>query len=215
MRRLVVSGLGAALTSALLVAAPGVARADGKTATSCNPSTYKTHYRVTVSTKAPAITHLSTFSFAPGYRRTTERTASKQQVLSAAVRYSSSASVEAGLPGKILASASAQTKMSLAANGKRTTTSNVKITDYISNPTRHNAQFVFYKGQTKATGSFVKYACRIYYLPGQNYGPAFVTTTSGTWRSFAVPGEGALRCGAGTTNLGALARAALRVGCAA
>ena len=109
----------------------------------------------------------------------------------------------------------AWTVLSLAANGKRTTSKSIKVTEYISNPTKRNQQFVFYKGYTKASGRFVKYVCRIYYLPGQNYGPAFVPTTSGTWRSFAVPGEGAIRCGAGTTNLGALARAALRIGCAA
>ena len=58
-------------------------------------SGYKTHYAVSVSTKAPAITHLGTYSFPPAYHRTTKRTAEKQLVLTASVKYSSSASVDA------------------------------------------------------------------------------------------------------------------------
>ena len=215
MRRFALHGLAIALTATALVAVPAAAHADGRTKTSCNPSKYNAHNKIITAVKAPAITHLSTDAFAPGYHRTTKRTATKQLVLAASVKYNSGLHVEASLPGKILGQAGAKVDLSLAANGKRTTSKSVSVTEYISNPTKRNAQFVFFRGQTKASGTFRHYYCRIYYLPGQNYGPSYVTYRDGKWKSYAISGSGALRCGAGTKNLGALSRAALRLGCQA
>jgi hypothetical protein len=214
MRRFVLPALAVALTAAL-VSMPVAAQADTKTSTGCNPSKYKSHTKILTASKGPAITHLSTYSIAPGYHRTTKRTASEQLVLSASVTYKSGAHVEVGLPGKILGQAGAKVDLSLAASGKRTTSKSVTVTTYISNTTKKNAQFVFFRGQTKASGTFRKYFCRIYYLSGQNYGPAYVTYRDGKWKSYAIPGNGALRCGAGTSNLGSLSKLALKIGCRA
>ena len=103
-------------------------------------------------------------------------------------------------------------KVNLEASGSVTTTRNVTVTEDISNPTGSNKIFVFYRGYTKVAGSFRHYFCKQYYLPGQNYGPSFVTYRTGKWRSYRVMGDGAPRCGAGSGG-NALAAAALRLGC--
>lgn len=219
MRRLVIRTLATALATSAMVIVPltvtAPAEADVKTDRACKVGEYKTNYRITSSYRAPAITHIKTWGVGPGGTRTVTREVAFNQQISAAVKYTSGGSVEAGLPGKILGKAEAHMSLELAANGSRTKSGTSTVTDTVSNKTNRNVQYVFYKGVTKANGSFRKYYCKFYYLPGVNYGYARVTYKPGKWRSYAIPGEGAVRCGAGTSGLGALARAALKLGCPA
>ncbi|KRA38329.1 MULTISPECIES: hypothetical protein [unclassified Nocardioides] len=208
----------AVITAGVLVSAPFTsppAHADGW-GDACNPNTYGgARYRIVTATKAPAITHLSTYAIGPGVSRTITKAVSKQLVISAAVTYDSKVNVEASLPAKILVKAGAEVHLTLQASGNHTSTSNSSVTETVSNSTTRNVQYVFYKGVTKASGSFQKRTCSYYYFPGKNYGYYRIRVKDGKWRSYAIPGSGAVRCGAGTTGLGTLARSALRLGCPA
>lgn len=210
MIRLLVAGLVSTLMSVGFVT--GAQAADVVVDKTCSPHKYRTHYKIVRSYRAPAITHIKTVGISPGGSRKVSKTVNFQTRVSAAVNYSSSTSVSAG---KVLAKASAKVNMSLKASGSHTRSGSSTVSDRVVNRTRHNVQYVFYKGVTKANGSFRKYRCQHYYMPGQNYGYYKITYTPGRWRSYAIPGEGAVRCGAGTKNLGSLAKAALRLGCRA
>ena len=183
-----------------------------KTSTGCRPGGYTPRYRVTTATQAPAVTHLSTYGIAPGGSRTITRTSDFTLQLQATATYDGSFTL--GLAGisKVLAKAEATIHAQLAVAGSLTTRRNVSVTDVIQNPTSTNKIFVFYRGYTKVRGAFRYYYCKTYYLPGQNYGPSFVTYRTGKWRSYRVQGSGAIRCGAGSNGV-ALAAAALRLGC--
>jgi hypothetical protein len=183
-----------------------------KTNKSCRPGRYNPSYRIRTAHEAPAVTHVRSHGIAPGGSRTVTRTAAFQQRLSANARFKYGSEVGASGVAKVLLKAEAKLNVQLAARGSKTTTNNVTITDVVSNPTNSNKIFVFYRGYTNATGAFRYYFCKIYYLPGQNYGPPFVTYRIGKWSSYRVMGEGALRCGAGSGG-NALAAAALRIGC--
>lgn len=207
----------ALVAAATLVVAPftsSPAHADGW-GKACNPKTYSTRYTIVTATKAPAITHLTTYAIGPGVSRTVTKGVEKQTVISAAVTYNSKVSVEASLPAKILVKAGAEVNLTLQASGSHTAKSNSSVTEAVSNKTTRNVQYVFYKGVTKANGQFQKRTCSYYYFPGKNYGYYRVRVKDGKWRSYAIPGEGAVRCGSGTTGLGTLAKSALRLGCPA
>ena len=204
-----------ALAASFTVLPSTAADASVKTGTSCYYSKYHPHYTITSATKAPKITHIRTYSMPPSSSHSVTKSASYYQRLSASVGYSSGASISASGISRVLGEASAKVNMTLKAAGARTSTTSVSVTDTIANHTGHNVQFVFYKGWTKAWGSFRHYYCRQYYVSGQNYGPWFVTYDAGSWRSFNIPGSGAVSCAAGTRYLGALARAAYHLGCPA
>lgn len=222
----VACGTAAALTLTMAGPAPASARpevesapakaagvpGEVKTNKSCRPGRYKPSYRIRTAHQAPAITHVKSHGIPPSGSHTTTKTAAFAQRLSANATFKYGTEVGASGVAKVLVKAEAKLNVQLAARGSRTTRKNVKVTEVVSNPTRSNKIFVFYRGYTKATGSFRSYFCKIYYLPGQSYGPPFVTYRLGRWQSFRVPGEGALRGGAGSGG-NSLARAALRVGC--
>lgn len=204
------------LVAAAVVTLPTTAaQADVKTNKSCRYDRYESNYSITSAAKAPKITHLSTYSLPPSGTRKVTKTAKRYQKLTAGVNFNSSANISASGAAKVLVKAGGRVGMRLKAAGTSTKTTSVSVTESIRNNTGRNAQFVFYAGQTNASGSFRYSYCKQYYLPGQSYGPFFVTHRPGKWRSFNIPGSGAVRCGAGTANLGALATAAYRIGCKA
>ena len=216
MRRLIIGALSGVLaTSASFMVLAPPAQADVKTDKPCQTDRYKTNYRIVTAAKQPRITHLSTYAIGPGGTRTTTKTAAFAKRISAAATFASEASVEASGAAKVMAKASAKVSMSLKAAGSRTSKKSQSITETVSNNTRHNVQYVFYAGVSGANGKFRKYYCKFYYVDGQSYGYARVTYKSGKWRSYAIPGEGAVRCGSGTKGLGALAKAAMKLGCRA
>lgn len=215
MRRIATAVLTTLVGAALVVVLPAVpAMADGHTSTTCNLSTYTPHYKIMSAARSAGITHLSTHVLPPSGTRSVTRTTEFYRQLSAGVTYNSGATVSASGISKVLAKAEVAVNMELKAAGSVTNKSTLSITETISNPTGHNAQFVFYRGYTKASGAFRYYYCRQWYLPGQNYGPVYVSYHDGKWRSYNIYGEGAPRCGAGEPP-GLLGRAAYRIGCAA
>jgi hypothetical protein len=175
----------------------------------CNYHTYNSHYRVAVSAKNPVITHIRTYSMPPSASHKVTKKVTHATTLRAAARYRSDLSLSASGAARIFASASVSTHISLAARGSHTRTTSVKVTDVIRNPTRHNATFVFYAGDTRAKGSFRYYLCEQKHA----YSPWHVMYAPGHWKSYGVHGDGAVRCGAGTKGVNALGRLALRIGC--
>ena len=221
MRRLATLIATALAVTSLTVASSAPAQAsknsDGsiKTSKTCRPKKYQAHYAITAATKQPSITHIKTYTMPPFSRHKVTKTASFYAQLSSRVRFGGSAKIGASGITKVLTQAEVKVSMQLQAAGKVTTRHSVSVTDTIANPTKHNAQFVFYDGWTHAYGTFRYYYCRQYYLPGQSYGPSYVTYRQGRWTSYNIQGEGAFRCGSGTKSFGALAKAANRIGCAA
>jgi hypothetical protein len=113
---------------------------------------------------------------------------------------------------RVIAKASANTQLTLKAAGSHTATTGLKVTDTISNRTGHNATFPFFKGTKTASGRYRYYFCEE--ISSTTYPrPKHVFYKPGTWRSYTGNSDGAVRCGAGTTNLDSVARLAYRVGC--
>jgi hypothetical protein len=183
-----------------------------KTTTRCRPGRYTPRYKIRTARQAPRVTHVSAYTLPPSGSHSETKRSRFNQRLSATANFNGSFSIGASGVAKVLVKAEHKLNVSLKAAGSRTTTKDVTITRTISNPTGSNKTFVFFRGWTKAYGGFRYYFCKIYYLPGQNYGPAFVTYRPGKWRSYRVLGEGAPRCGAGSGG-NALVAAALRIGC--
>lgn len=204
------------VTQAVAADDPGVraerAATEVKTTKRCRPGRYSTRYKIMTARQAPKVTHVAAHTLPPsGSHRETRRSKFHQR-LSATAKLNGDFSIGASGVFKILVKAEKRLNVSLKAAGARTTRKDVRITRTISNPTNTNKVFVFFRGWTKASGRFRQYFCKIYYLPGQNYGPAYVTYRPGKWRSYRVRGEGAPRCGAGSGG-NALVAAALRIGC--
>ncbi|NYI43778.1 hypothetical protein BJ993_000858 [Nocardioides aromaticivorans] len=212
--RLLVIALAASVSLVAFPFGAPAAHADGW-GDACNPNTYGgARYRIVSATKAPVITHISTYAIGPGVRRTITKSVEKQTVITAAVTYSSKVNVEASVAAKVLVKGGAEVNLQLQASGSHTSTTNSSVTEEVANTTSRNVQYVFYKGVSKASGRFQKRTCTYYYFPGKNYGYYRVRVKDGNWRSWAIGGSGAVQCGAGT-SLGALAKAALALGCPA
>ena len=209
---LLVLGLCAALAPVVVVPAPASA-ADGPVRTDqrCRPKRYDNHYKVVTKDKRPVVTHLRAFAMPPSSSHQVTKTVSKQTTLRARVSYDMNTEIGVSGAAKVIAKASASTHLSLQARGSRTVNRQVKVTDTISNPTRKNAQFVFFRGNMSAKGAFRYYYCSMYYTPTGNVG-YFVYYKTGKWRSFAVYSDGAARCGAGRA-VNAVTKAALAQGC--
>lgn len=205
-------GLCAGVTPAVVGPAPASAadqpvRTDQK----CRPKKYDNHYRVVTKDKKPVVTHLRAFAMPPSSSHKVTKTVSKQTRLRARVSYDMQSEIGVSGAAKVIAKASASTHLSLQSSGSRTVKTKVKVTDRISNPTKKNAQFVFFRGNMTAKGAFRYYYCSMYYTPTGNVG-YFVYYKTGKWRSFAVYSDGAARCGAGGA-VNAVTRAALAQGC--
>lgn len=216
MKMLILKAVTTLAVTASVVALP-VANADASVNThkGCHPAKYKAHYTITSAQKAPRITHIRTYAMPPSSRHKVTKSASYYSRLSASVRVGAGASISSSGISRVLGKASARVNMALKAAGTKTSTHSESVTDWIKNQTHHNVQFVFYKGWTKAWGSFRHYYCDEYYIDGQNYGPWFVTYDAGKWQSYNIPGNGAVSCASDVRYLGALARAAYRIGCKA
>jgi|GEM_PF-5497197 len=204
----------AALVLGLMVAppTPTAQAVDGvRTERRCNPDRYDNHYAVITRDKRAKVTHLRAHSMPPySSRRVTKRTF-KVLRLSARVSFNSETEVGASGAAKVIAKASSKTSLSLASRGSTTRSTAVKVTETIRNPTAHNAQFVFFRGNMTAKGAFRYWFCSLYYTPTGDVG-YFVYYRTGRWKSFAVYSDGAARCGAGG-SVNAVTRAALAQGC--
>lgn len=189
-------------------------RASGEVKTNkrCKAGKYETNYKILTAKREPKITQIKAYFMPPSGRRQVTKQASFYLQLKSQVKLQSSASVSASGIAKVLARAETAIDMQLKASGKVSVRGSVKVTDTIKNPTNSNQKFVFFKGYEYASGGFRQYFCKIYYLPGQSYGPAFVTYRDGNWQSYNLEGEGALRCGGGQVDQG-LGRLALAIGC--
>lgn len=183
-----------------------------KTKKRCNPSKYETNYKILSGRREPKITQIKAYYMAPSASRKVTKKAKFYLRLRSQVKLNSSTSVAASGVAKVLAKAETSIGMQLKASGELTAAGSVKVTDTISNPTRSNQKFVFFKGYESASGGFRQFFCKIYYEPGQSYGPAFVTYRDGDWQSYNLEGEGALRCSGGQVDEG-LGRLALAIGC--
>lgn len=180
-----------------------------KTKKSCKPGKYKPNYKIVSSSFRPMVTHVSTYGIGPGVNRKVTKSSAYSETASSKVTFSSEVSAETGGFAKVIAKASVKVGFGLEKTKTHTSTKSVTVEDYVANNTRKNKQYVFYKGVSFAHGKYRYYRCVFYYVNGQSYGYARVTYYPGKWQSYGVPGDGALRCGAGTKNIGALGREAL------
>ena len=182
-----------------------------RTSQKCNYKTYKNHYTARTTAKKPVVTHLHAYAMPPSSSHTVTKSASKQTVLKASVAYKSKTDISVSAAKKIMAAASVSAEMTLSASGSRTVDKTVTVTDTISNPSKRNAQYVFFRGNMAAQGTFRYTYCSRYYTPTGNIG-YYVYYKDGTWKSFQIYSDGAARCGAaGAVN--AVTKAALAQGC--
>lgn len=181
------------------------------TGTTCHPDSYTSHYTASVDSVYPRLTHLRVHSIPPSGTHEVTKTSNWQRSLAASVRWSSGATVSTSVASKIIGKASAKTNLALRASGQVTTSSSVSVTDWVSNPTGANASFPFYRGWKVGRGSWRYYFCE--QAGGFGSTPWHVMYKQGTWRSFASLSDGAVRCGAGTTNVDAVGRLAYAQGC--
>lgn len=209
-RHVVVAIATAICTSLVMVIGPfaGSASADGFTDRSCHGPSYVKKNRLVSTHRKVVLTHLRGFSIPPtSSHRVTKRTR-KQTVVRAGARISGGASTQVG--NKIISKAEVRMNLVLRASGAHTSTKAVKVTDRIANRSRRNATFAFYSGVTKAFGTWKSYSCAT--KPGTG-GSTYVYVRKGRWSSFEFADSGAVRCGAGTRNISATAKAALRRVC--
>ena len=197
------------MTAGMSLVGTAPAQAYVNTGKACNWRTYKSHSTVSVTSKAPKLTHVKQFSMSPGGKRTETKTVTHSTTLRAKVTYNSTMNIGATGLTKVIASASAKVNMGLAASGKHTTTKSVKITDVIVNKTGKNKAYVFFAGQTVVKGKFRYYFCE---QSGGQDRRWTVRYVPGKWTSYGVAGQGAVRCGAGSQT--SLQKLALKVGCA-
>ena len=207
-----------ASASAESSAAAPAARAASKVKTkkACNPQRYKVRHTLESLTTEPVITHINTVGISPGNgQRITEKVFFNRRAVTT-INLDARVSVKTGALGSLAAKASAEVGVGFRRTTGKTKKTTSKVTTTVSNPTKSNKQFVFYKGATQAKGRFREYRCDAYYASPDSTNVYFrVTYYPGTWKSYAIAGSGALRCGGGTKGLGELAKAALRIGCKA
>ncbi len=199
--------LGLGLTSV----APAPVHADGadRYGKSCNPQKYREHYKVTNRTVKPEVTYQKSYQLAPGERWKTSKQIDlqRQVTVKAKASFSYKGGGSVSLPGKLLGELKAETGLSFQASGTANRTKVVKTREERSfrNPDDRNRKVVFYRGVTRATGSFTRYACYQKYLPGQSYGPYKVHIYDGTFQTWTDhAGLSHLLCGRAST--GALAK---------
>ena len=216
MRNRLVAPLVAALVGSFCLVGTTTAPAEAaggpvRTSQKCKPAKYNNHYTAVTTAKKPVVTHLHAFAMPPSSSHKVTKSATKQTTLRARVAYKSKTDISVSAAKKILAAASVSAELHLAAAGSHTVTSSVQVTDTISNKTRRNAQYVFFRGNLSAKGTFRYHYCSMYYTPTGNVG-YFVYYKDGSWSSYQIYSDGAARCGAGgATN--AVTRAALAQGC--
>jgi hypothetical protein len=182
----------------------------GKT---CDWNTYNSHYTIEVAQVAVVLTHETGWAIPPSGSHVETKWSAHRTTVRASVAWGTGSSVEASAAAKILVKASVSTHLDLKAAGSHTAEGGVKVTDTVSNPTRQNATFPFFKGTKKAHGRYRYYFCEEVSSPTFPR-PKHVFYRPGKWRSYVGESAGAIRCGAGSTNLDAVARLAYRVGCA-
>ncbi len=141
------------------------------------------------------------------------KSATYQTKVTAGARISGGVTVK--VQNEIIGEAEARLDTKLQTSGAHTVGKTVSVTDTVSNKTSHNQLFPFFRGVMKATGKWRKSFCSIYYTsPGEQFVGFRVWWSYGRWTSFNVNTSGAVRCGAGTKYLNAVAKLALKQGCA-
>jgi hypothetical protein len=203
----ILGAVGVVSTATPAEAAGGPVRTSHK----CNWKTYKNHYTARTTAKKPVVTHLHAYAMPPSSSHKVTKSASRQTILKANVAYKSKTDISVSVAKKIMAAASVSAEITLAASGSRTVDKTVTVTDTIANKSRRNAQYVFFRGNMSAQGTFRYTYCGRYYTPTGTVGD-YVYYKDGTWKSFQIYSDGAARCGAkGAVN--AVTRAALAQGC--
>ena len=165
--------------------------------------------RVTV---APSIAQLNTKGFPPAYKRVTTLTVQKNDAYKAGAKIGGSYNTKVG--NKLIGQAEVELNMELSASGEWSTGSTDTVTEEISNPTKHNATFVFFRGSTKVTGDVMQSYCKDDVSGGNKYWGHVYWKKVGKWASFDRRDDGAYRCGAGTKNVNKIGKLALKLGCA-
>lgn len=194
----------------LSVVGTAPAHADGADAYGkpCNPKKYREHYAVTSRTIKPEVTYETSAQLGPHeqWKTSEEVVLKKQLAVNAKITVGYKAGGSLSLPGKLLGELHAETNLSFEAGGSanrdKTVTTHEERT--FGNPDNRNRKLVFYRGVTRATGKFTRYACYQHYLPGQSYGPFEVHIYYGkfeTWTDHVKLSH--LLCGRAST--GALA----------
>lgn len=191
---------------------PGAVR----TKKACKQAKYKTHLTLTTADKKPAITHISTYTIGAKVKQKVTKKAAYAETVKTNWHVAGKGTVSTGEIEKLLGgSVSGTLGASYRSKKGHTSLSSVKVTTMVTNNSNKNHQYVFYAGVIHGYGKFRKYFCENYYINGYDYGPSLVTYYPGTWTSWAIPGNGGVSCAAGRSGLGALAKAAYKIGCSA
>jgi len=127
------------------------------------------------------------------------------------VRISGGASTSVG--NSIIVKAEAHLDMALKASSSHTATSAIQVTDKIANKTGHNATYGFYSGVTKAYGGWKFSYCKGKYNSSGDCLGTYLFWRYGHWTSYQFSDSGAVRCGAGTKYISAVAKQAPRRVC--
>ena len=158
------------------------------------------------------IAQIRVYSFAPGYRRTVTREVSTTNRYQAGAKIGGSLNTTVG--NRFISQAEVSLHADFEASGEWSTDPKTTVTDVVVNTSRQNASFVFYRGSAKrVTAPVYVSVCRDDDGGSTRFGHIYWAKV-GTFKTFTAPSAGALRCGAGTTNIDSVGRRALAIGCA-
>lgn len=208
-----------AVTGALLLgglAAPVTTAAPAQAATSyaCDMRTYQSKFKHgAFKITGPRLSQFNTHSYAPGYSR--EVTLSVKNLDEYTSGFQASTTISASTGNKWIAEASVEASATFERSGSSSTEKSKTVTDTVVNNTRYNATFVFYRGSYR-TFTAATYYSRCVQDGGfsdPNKGHTQWVRARATLRSFSEPSDGVLMCGAGTRNVNAVGRLALKTAC--
>jgi hypothetical protein len=128
----------------------------------------------------PWVLHQFTYEHFTGSQGTYTKVAATQTTIAAAVTYTTGTKASGELP---IASLCGETSLSLKAEGSRTVSSSVTLTENLT----HYAVYVFYDGSRRASGNFKYNVCN-------SNGTAVTVLNTGSAVSWDQPRDGGLAC---------------------
>lgn len=214
MRTLRTFVLGALVASSLTVAsAPVMTSASATTRPVCDLQRDGGEYRRGAFTVTSAVlAQIKTTTFPPHYKRETTVTVRDVDEYRAGAKIGGS--LHTTLGNKWINQAEVELHADFEASGMWSTENVTTVTDTIVNNSSQNATFVFFRGSAKKVTAPIRVSSCQNDDGGDPMRGHLYWPRVGTFRTFTVPSDGAVRCGAGTENINSVARKALKVGCA-
>jgi hypothetical protein len=168
----------------------------------CSVFSYADPHGVTSFHHGATITQASSLSIGPGVAQTVTKTASLVTTITASTTKSGGASASASwLWGKV----SVHFDAKVAHTGQHTVAHSGKVTQKVSNNTKHNETFIAFNGTTKYFGGYFTKEC----VGADSSGIGHIKKRTGRWTTYGgVPGNGIVLCGGGAST--AIVKAALK-----